>query len=538
MAEPTHEDSIMVMFGGAFGDDLYGDKENAWGALQQHYQGGKKDSTGFELDTSGLNAVPENPYEGMPDVFAAPDEETSTFAQAPADDTFSSPVNPYAGAADTPADDAFDYDDFIKAVKDAGYDPNNITNVQYKTLLLLMQQYGLAASDMEQLAKQWEDNQYIEQLQELIDNNAFDKDAFRYSQQSAIQQGSQDLAQKTLGQMIAAGQLNSSMGQNYMAGSQAKYLTNAMAKLERDILTEEDKRAAQEGNWLQIINNMTDSDKKAYADMMSKALGLKIDGASKFFDGLSQLLNNEINWSKFLANYTNGTLGKGTYTWHGQTLTDGDFGKPGLNLSQFFASTTMPWDQQFDQGNGYTTMKHLNSDGTYQVSYFKDGAKLFDYQIGSDPDWTQVARALWSKFDTGMQDNWGEYYNWGTDDGDDGDDGDGDDGDDGDTDYTWHGKTLTDSDFETPGLNLSQFLASTELDWDRKIDQGNDYTTMKHRNRDGTTNISYYLHGVKLFDYLIGDNPNWTKIARDLWGLFDDGMRNNWGEYYNWDDSR
>ena len=430
----------MVMFSsGAFGDDL-SDDSSTWGALSDFYQSGTKDETGFQLDTSGLTAPPPEigtPY--TPTEYVAP-EDASGVIQWDMPQTL--PIEPQDAPSIT--DEAAGYltgppsiniaipeaespvftytppevvapqqgstDDFFSTIEAAGYDPDNIADQQYSTLLQMMQSYGLATNEIRDLADLFTDTSRIDELEALVNQYDFDADSFRASQQAAIAQGVKDISQQTIGQLVASGQLNSSAGQNYMAGSQAQYLTQSLAQLEDRIRTYEADEAAKKFGWVSQIADMEDAQKRAYADLIGKSLGFEIEGSQKFFDGLSQVLTGEIGWDTFLSNYTQGDS-VSDITWGDYSITGEDFSKIGTVINNVMNDVYgSPWDTPIDQGNGYSVIKSAVGPDQYKLTYLKDGNVLFDYTFDKDADYGDVARALWSRFDDGMKDIWGELY--------------------------------------------------------------------------------------------------------------------------------
>ena len=496
-----------------FSDNLFSTDNPQWNNLSQFFQGGTQDTTGFDLDTSGLNT--------QPNVYSAPDAQSPGLMRTAAAPPSGAPTNP-------PTE----------------YDPQNLNEQQWQTLYDMQNQYSLAQGQMEDLAKLWQNNQRIEDMQGLIDAYNFDEGRYRQDQQSAIASGVKDMSQANIGKLIASGQLSSSIGQNYMAGSQAKYLAGSLAQLEDRIQQYKDKEATREFGWNQTLNSLEDADKRTYADLMTKATGLGIEAQQKMFDGLGAVQRGEISWDEFLANYGKMDEGPGgSSAW----APDGAaFSTIGTDLASFISDTTrFPFDTKVTLNNGYSTMKSAVGTDKYKISYFdKNGNEVASYTFNKDDNYTDVARVLWGQFDDAMKADWASTYGGANTGGDTGTISTGGESTGttgtggatgGTTGGTWTGWQPTADNYNTIGGHLSSFLTNTEkYPFGEKIPLDSGYSIMKGQTNDGANyQISYFdPDGNNVAYYDFPKDADYTEVAKALWNKFDDGMKADWQAAY------
>lgn len=348
-------------------------------------------------------------------------EAPETFTWGTLDNTEASPAGnaydePVAGIIDPAAAGTYDAP---RASATSGwdpsdYDPEGILGEQTLTLEQLLAKYNLASDELQKLADLMMDDTYLKKFEDIIGDYGFDSDQYRDQAQYRITQGSSDLAQQTLAKLISSGQLHSSGGQNYFAGSQAKYFTSQLSALEDTIHRYEAEAFDRQARGYQTLESMDAGQKDRYAGFIEKGLELGIDAQKVYFDGLTKLLNNEINWDMFLANYTTGTPGDDGLgsTWNDYTITGEDFSQIGTDIQSFITDSDYGWDVQVDIGGGYSVSKTAVGTDDYSVTYYKDGTALFTHTFAKTDDYGTVARSLWSKFDDGMKDNWGAHYEW------------------------------------------------------------------------------------------------------------------------------
>ncbi len=461
----------MTMFSG----DLFSEApvDDKWGSLKDFYQSDKTPKADFNLDSSELNQV-ENPY-------------TAPLSQTPPE-----------------------------------FKPADLTEQQYGSLYNLMGSYGVAEDKMQDIANLFAGSSRVSELEELINKYNFDEDRYRAGQQSAIQQGVGDLTKATIGSLVANGQLNSSIGKNYMEGAQAKYLTQSLAGLEDRIQQFKSQEASREQGWTKDLNEVERQQKRDYADFTSKALGLGIEADQKMFDGLGEVMRGEISWDTFMANY--GKMDQGD----GWAPSGSDFNQIGTDLSSFITSDGYQWDVKTPLPNGYSTMKEAVGPDNYRITYYDaDGALVADYTFAKTANFTDVARALWAQFDASMKADWESAYGVASDPVE----------DDPVVDDPIVGEWQPDSgQLATIGGDIQSFITdTTKYPFDgTPVTLNNGYTTTKEDLTGGIYRVKYYdPNGGLVASYMFNSNETYASIAQHLWAQFDDGMKADWEAVYS-----
>ena len=530
----------MTMFSdGAFDASLFDDSDNDWGVLQKHYQSDKQTP---ELDTSGLNSPVSNQFaSGEVDYRSmAPDEISQLYDAVPQWTRVDSPgmnpsqKDPFAAGVDPVTGETIWANTVGDQLSDT-FDPNSLTSEMYKTLKDLFGSYGFQSDELMKLAELFQDNTHLSQLEDAIAGYAFDADRYRDQAQAAIEQNSQDIAQQTIGQLIAAGQLGSSVGQNYLQGNQAKYLTGALSQLEDRIKQYEDLADSKIAAGYESLYNKEEDMKSKYADIVNKALSLKTEGNAKLFDGLTQLMNNEINWDTFLANYTEGEAGA---MWGDYSITGEDFNQIGTEIDGVMHDAYgTPWDTPIDQGNGYAVIKSAVGTDQYSLTYTKNGSTMFTYTFDKNDNYGDVARALWNKFDDGMKDIWGNKYFT--------DEpaptpSPGPDPTPGDNFWDAEDFALTSSQAAQLGNELTTFVPTVPKDWKEYTLEDGSTILMKRVVQTSTTGGTATFLSVK--DPATGDTRYTSynaydtdaEIGENFFNVFKEVLGDHWNMSYGW----
>jgi len=154
----------------------------------------------------------------------------------------------------------------------------------------------------------------VNQMMDTINNGAFDANAYRRTSRDMISRNAQDLTQQTLGKLANTGQVNSSLGQNFLSSQVGGYLADALQKQEMDIL---DKQMTDRGVNLESLAQagaLTDAYGRnrtgSYSDMThqwSTDYQNSVNNTQNMLDMLNKYQNDELSreldLSKFLADY-------------------------------------------------------------------------------------------------------------------------------------------------------------------------------------------------------------------------------------------
>jgi len=94
--------------------------------------------------------------------------------------------------------------------------------------------------------------------------------------------------------------------------------------------------------------------------------------------------------------------------------------------------------------------------------------------------------------------------------------------------YYYKEYTITTSTFHDIGVILSNVMNDIYgLEWDVHLDQGNGYTVMKSREGE-EYKLIYYKDLHKMFSYNFQMDSDYDIVARHIWLLLDEGLRDAW----------
>ncbi len=156
--------------------------------------------------------------------------------------------------------------------------------------------------------------QILDQLLDTINSGAFDADAYRRNTKDMISRNAKSAANSIMGRLGERGQVNSTIGRDYMSGNVGNYLADALQKMEMDVL---DKQMADRGVNLQslaqagALTNSYDQNRLSGYQNLANTWGNDYQNAVTNTQNMLNMLDQyrttelarELDLSKFLADY-------------------------------------------------------------------------------------------------------------------------------------------------------------------------------------------------------------------------------------------